>query len=120
MSIEKILGMLAAVVISTGQVIYVFNCLRRKIRPSVLSWFGWACLMGTSLVAQIVHTGWQWSMTGIASSTVGCLTIAGVAWLSGNYAFRRGDLWFVLAGFCCVGVYVVSDNPWVTTGFAIV
>jgi hypothetical protein len=120
MGVEKIMGLLAAVVISTAQVIYVFNCLRRKITPSVLSWFGWACLMGTSLVSQIVHKGWQWSMTGIASSAVGCLTIAVVAWLSGNFSFRRGDLGFLVAGLGCVGIYIVSDNPWVTTVFAIV
>src|SRR5580658_10639618 len=101
MGVEKIMGLLAAVVISTAQVIYVFNCLQRKITPSVLSWFGWACLMGTSLVSQIVHKGWQWSMTGIASSAVGCLTIAVVAWLSGNFSFRRGDLGFLAAGLGC-------------------
>lgn len=119
-NLEKIMGLLAAVVISTAQVIYVFNCLRRKITPSVLSWFGWACLMGTSLVSQVVHKGWQWSMTGIASSAVGCLTIALVAWLSGNFSFRRRDLGFLVAGIGCVGVYVVSANAWVTTVFAIV
>ncbi|HEV3411236.1 MAG TPA: hypothetical protein VG101_02105 [Puia sp.] len=120
MNVERILGLLAGIVISTGQVIYVINCLRKKITPSVLSWFGWACLMGTSLVSQIDHDGWQWSMTGIASSTVGCLMIAGVAWLSGNFSFRRGDLGFLIAGLGCVGVYVVFDNPWVTTVFAII
>jgi hypothetical protein len=120
MDVERTVGLLAAVVISLAQIIYVINCLRRKITPSVLSWFGWACLMGTSLVSQIAHTGWQWSMTGIASSTVGCLVIAGVAWGSGNFSFRRGDLGFLAAGLGCVGVYVVSDNPWVTTVFAII
>jgi hypothetical protein len=120
MNIERILGLLAAVVISSGQVIYIVNCLSRKITPSVLSWVGWACLMGTSLISQIAHEGWQWSMTGIASSTVGCLVIAGVAWLSGNYSFRRIDLAFLAAGLGCVGVYVVSDDPWVTTVFAII
>jgi hypothetical protein len=118
--LEKIVGLMAAIVISLGQVIYVINCLRRKITPSVLSWLGWACLMGTSLVSQIAHTGWQWSMTGIASSTVGCLVIAGVAWGSNNFSFRRSDLGFLLAGLACVGIYVVSDNPWVTTVFAII
>jgi hypothetical protein len=120
MDTERILGILGALVISTGQVIYVVNCLRKRITPSVLSWFGWACLMGTSLVSQIVHKGWQWSMTGIASSTVGCLVIGGVAWASGNFSFRRVDLTFVVAGLGCVGVYVVSDDPWVTTVFAII
>ena len=120
MIFERILGVMAAVVISAAQVIYVFNCLHRKVTPSVLSWSGWAFLMGTSLVSQIVHKGWQWSMTGIASSAVGCMTIAVVAWLSGNFAFRRSDLGFLVAGLGCVGVYVVSDNPWITTVFAII
>lgn len=120
MDIERLLGILGALVISTAQVIYIVNCLRRKITPSVLSWFGWSCLMGTSLVSQIVHKGWQWSMTGIASSAVGCLTIAVVAWLSGNFSFKRRDLAFLAAGLGCVGVYVVSDDPWVTTVFAII
>jgi hypothetical protein len=120
MDVERTVGLLAAVVISLAQIIYVINCLRRKITPSVLSWFGWACLMGTSLVSQIAHTGWQWSMTGIASSTVGCLVIAAVAWGSGNFSFRRGDLGFLAAGLGCIVVYVVSDNPWVTTVFAII
>lgn len=120
MDAERILGLLAGVVISTAQVIYLNNCLRRKITPSVLSWFGWACLMGTSLVSQIVSKGWQWSMTGIASSTVGCLAIAAVAWRSGNFSFRRSDLGFLVAGLGCVGIYLVSDNPWLTTVFAII
>src|ERR1700735_5053026 len=104
MDIERILGLLSGIVISTAQVIYVSNCLQRKITPSVLSWFGWACLMGTSLVSQIVSKGWQWSMTGIASSAVGCLAIAGVAWLSGNFSFRRGGLGFLGGGLSLGGV----------------
>jgi len=120
MDIERMVGVLGALVISAAQAIYILNCVRRKITPSVLSWFGWSCLMGTSLVSQIVHKGWQWSMTGIASSAVGCLTIAAVAWFSGNFAFKRGDLAFLLAGLACVGIYVCSDDSWVTTIFAIV
>src|SRR5580700_10933745 len=112
MNVERITGLMAAVVISFAQVIYVLNCLRKKITPSVLSWFGWACLMGTSVVSQVVSKGWQWSMTGILCSTVGCLAIAGVAFFSRNYSFKRGDLGFLVAGLGCVGIYVLSDNPW--------
>ncbi|HEV2355090.1 MAG TPA: hypothetical protein VGR89_12660 [Puia sp.] len=120
MGIERMVGVLGALVITTAQVIYIVNCLRKKITPSVLSWFGWSCLMGTSIFSQIVHKGWQWSMTGIASSAIGCLTISAVAWMSGNYAFKRGDLGFLVAGLACVGIYAWSDDPWVTTIFAIV
>ncbi|HXB05622.1 MAG TPA: hypothetical protein VNW04_00860, partial [Puia sp.] len=60
-AIERILGLLAGVIIGSAQVIYLINTVSRKVRPSVLSWIGWAFLMGTSLVAQIVGKGWQWS-----------------------------------------------------------
>jgi hypothetical protein len=82
--IEKILGVLAAVVISCAQLIYLVHTIRRKVRPSVLSWVGWSFLMGTSVVSQVVAKGWQWSMTSVLSSAVGCLTIGLVALLAGT------------------------------------
>jgi hypothetical protein len=120
MTIEKSLGVLAGVVIGSAQLIYIFNTLKKKVTPSVLSWFGWACLMGTSLVAQIIGKGWQWSMASILCSVMGCLAISVVALLSRNYAFRKSDLGFLFAGLACVGIYLCLDNPWITTVFAII
>ena len=117
---EKIIGVLAGMAIGSAQLIYLVNGLQKKVTPSVLSWFGWAFLMGTSLVSQVVTKGWQWSMTGILCSTAGCVAIAAVAFFSGNYSFKRRDWWFLLAGLGCVGVYLGSANPWVTTIFAII
>jgi len=117
---EKIIGVLAGMAIGSAQLIYLVNGLQKKVTPSVLSWFGWAFLMGTSLVSQVVTKGWQWSMTGILCSTAGCIAITAVAFFSGNYSFKRRDWWFLLAGLGCVGVYLGSANPWVTTIFAII
>jgi hypothetical protein len=117
---EKLIGVLSGVAIGSAQLIYLINGLQKKVTPSVLSWFGWACLMGTSVVSQVIAKGWQWSMTSILCSTAGCVTIAVVAFCSGNYSFRRGDWLFLFAGLLCVGVYLGSADPWVTTIFAIV
>ena len=117
---EKLIGVLAGMAIGSAQLIYLVNGLQKKVTPSVLSWFGWAFLMGTSLVSQVIAKGWQWSMTGILCSTAGCVAIAAVAFFSGNYSFKRRDWWFLLAGLGCVGVYLGSANPWVTTVFAII
>lgn len=117
--IEKILGVLAAVIISSAQVIYVINTIRRRIRPSVLSWVGWSFLMGTSVVSQVLAKGWQWSMTSVLSSAVGCLTIGLVALISRNYSLARGDWKFLGLGALCIGLYVLSGNAWITTIFAI-
>ena len=118
-SIEKLIGVLAGVIIGSAQVVYLVNTIGRKVRPSVLSWIGWAFLMGTSLLSQIVAKGWQWSMAGILCSTVGCLTIGATALLIRNYSLSRQDWLYVLLGALCVGVYLLSANPWMTTGFAI-
>jgi len=120
MNVEKCLGVLAGLVIGGAQLIYLLNGLKKKVTPSVLSWFGWACLMGTSLIAQVIGKGWQWSMTGILCSTIGCLVIAAVAWFSGNYSFRKIDLSFLVVGLICVAIYLLSSDPWITTVFAII
>jgi len=117
--IEKILGVLAAVVISCAQLIYLVHTIRRKVRPSVLSWVGWSFLMGTSVVSQVVAKGWQWSMTSVLSSAVGCLTIGLVALFSGNYSLARGDWKFLGLGALCISIYVLSGDAWITTVFAI-
>ncbi|WP_188930931.1 hypothetical protein [Puia dinghuensis] len=118
-AIEKVLGLLAGIVIGSAQVIYIINTVTRKVRPHVLSWTGWAFLMGTSLVSQIVGKGWQWSMTGILCSTVGCLTIGMTALVSRNYSLERKDWQYVVWSALCVSIYLLSKNPWATTVFAI-
>ena len=117
--LEKIVGVAAALVISGAQVIYIVNTIRRRIRPSVLSWVGWSFLMGTSVVSQVVGKGWQWSLASVLSSAVGCLTIGLVALFSGNYSLARGDWKFLGLGALCVCIYVLSGNAWITTIFAI-
>jgi hypothetical protein len=120
MLMEKIVGIGAGITIGIAQITYIIHTIQRKVRPSVLSWLGWAILMGTSLLSQMLTKGWQWSMTGILCSTIGCVIISLVALLVGHYAFRRRHWLFLLAGLACLGVYQWSDNPWVTTVFAII
>lgn len=117
--LEKILGVLAAVIISSAQVIYLINTIRRRIRPSVLSWVGWSFLMGTSVVSQVLAKGWQWSMTSVLSSAVGCLTIGLTALIIRNYSLARTHWKFLGLGALCICIYLLSGNAWMTTIFAI-
>lgn len=116
---EKITGVAAGLVIGSAQVIYLINTLHRKIRPSVLSWLGWAFLMMTSVVSQVWSKGWQWSLTSVTCSAFGCLTIAAVAFFSGNFSLVRKDWSFLVLGLLCLCIYVLSSDPWATTLFAI-
>lgn len=116
---ERPLGLLAGIIIGSAQIIYLVNTVTRKVRPSVLSWIGWAFLMGTSVVSQVFSKGWQWSMTGILCSTLGCLTIGIVALVIRNYSLARKDWQYVVWAVLCVMIYWLSANPWMTTIFAI-
>jgi len=118
-NIERGVGVVAGMVIFSAQVIYLVNTLKGKIRPSVLSWLGWALLMGTSLVSQIVGKGWQWSLTSILCSTIGSLAIASAALLSRNFSLALRDWKFLLLGLGCMGLYYWSSNAWITTCFAV-
>lgn len=118
-AVEKILGLLSGIIIGSAQVIYLINTLTKKVQPSVLSWTGWAFLMGTSVVSQVASKGWQWSMTGVLCSTVGCFTIGMAALATRNYSFERKDWQYVVWSALCVAIYLVSGNPWMTTVFAI-
>jgi hypothetical protein len=118
--VEKYIGVLAAIVIGSAQLIYLYNTLRKKITPSVLSWFGWGCLMGTSILSQVLSKGWQWSMLSILCSTIGCFTIAAVAFISRNFSYVRSDLKYLVIGLACVGIFLLSNDPWITTVFAVI
>ena len=119
MMLEKIAGVAAGLVIASAQLIYLTNTIQRKIKPSVLSWLGWAFLMGTSVLSQVLTKGWQWSQTSVLCSAFGCLAIAGVAFFSGNFSLLRKDWSFLILGLGCLGIYIFSNNPWATTLFAI-
>ncbi|MFZ1798419.1 MAG: hypothetical protein WAU24_01015 [Chitinophagaceae bacterium] len=117
--VEKIISAIAAVFIIIAQVIFVIDIFKRKIKPSVLSWIGWALLMGTSLVSQIFSMGWAWSLTGLAFSTIGCVCIFFTAISLKQYIIKKTDWKFLALGFICVIIYYISKNPWLTTCFAI-
>lgn len=116
---ERVLGLLAGIIIGSAQIIYLINTLRKKVKPSILSWLGWALLMGTSLVSQIVSNGWQWSQTTLLCSTAGCVAISTAALLSRNFSLAVRDWNFLLLGLACMGLYYWSSNAWITTIFAI-
>lgn len=116
---ERYVGFLAGTLIVFAQVVLLRDVYRRKMHPSLLSWLGWALLMGTSLVAQIWGSGWQWSLVGLFLSTLGCLAIFTLAAYMNHFMVRKSDWIFLSLGLICLVIYLLSKDPWLTTGFAI-
>lgn len=115
---ERLLGITAGVIIIIAQLSYLISTLKKEVKPNLLSWYGWAALMGTSFISQLIN-GWQWSLTGLMLSTVGSIVIATTALLYGNFSFEKKDWNFVFAGLICMALYFLSRNALYTTVFAI-
>lgn len=110
--------------IASGLVVLAqFRMVRRvalgRMKAVVLSWAGWALLMGISVLAQIIATGWTLNVLGVLLSACGCLVIAVVGRWTGHYSRGRGDVLCLLAGLLCMGAFLLFRDPWITTGLAI-
>ncbi len=116
---EQTLSFLAGLFIVIAQITLLYDVYKRKISPGLLSWLGWALLMGTSLIAQLLHKGWESSLIGLGLSTIGCTLIFFTAWVLHNYLIKRSDWQFLFLGLLCLVIYLISKDPWLTTGFAI-
>ena len=117
--IEQGMSLVAGAFIIAAQAILIWDVVKRKISPGLLSWFGWGLLMGTSLISQIIDKGWQWNQTGLLCSAIGCIFIFATAWVYNNYLMKKSDWSFLILGLVCMIIYLISKDPWLTTGFAI-
>jgi hypothetical protein len=117
--LELPIGIAAAVLISITQIIYIRDVYLKKVQPSVLSWVGWTLLMGTGIVSQIIEEGWDWSHCGILFATLGCGLISLTSLLSKNFVLAKKDWGFLVIGLVCLVIYLVSNDVWITTIFAI-
>ena len=118
--LEKPIGYLASLLIFFGQLTYFKDVWQKKIAPSILTWFGWALLMATLIVVQVLSTGWDWSLMSITSCTFGCFAIGIVSLVQKSYQLLAQDWWFLGLGLFCGILYVLSKDPWLTTFFAVI
>ncbi|MBM77414.1 MAG: hypothetical protein CL846_02930 [Crocinitomicaceae bacterium] len=116
--IEKPVALIASLLILIGQLTYLLDVWKKKIKPSILSWYGWALLMMTLLLAQLISIGWDWSLMSIITCTMGCIGIGTVALIKKNFSIYSNDWWFISLGIVCIILYLISNNPWLTTIYA--
>jgi hypothetical protein len=99
---------------------YLYQVGKKKVRPSILSWYGWSVLMGISIISQIVTEGWSSNLLTITLSAVGCFTIAFSArHFLGHFSLNKKDWSYMYAGTVCILIYFLFSNQWLTTFLAI-
>ena len=117
---EFVIGTITGVLMILTQLIYIKDITSLKVKPSILSWFGWSLLMGASLWSQIYELGWEWSLTGVLVSVIGCLAIALIALMKNNYSLKKIDWLVLICGLVCVGLFILSKDPVLTTIYAVI
>lgn len=116
---ESIIAIFGGLFLVTGQIIYIYQVVKKNITPSLLTWMGWSILVGVSLYAQIVEYGWNWALIGHLTSFMGCTAIFIASWISGHYVIVKKDWIFLYTGFACIALYLVFTDPWSTTIFSV-
>ncbi|MFT5337678.1 MAG: hypothetical protein ACJAY8_000466 [Sphingobacteriales bacterium] len=118
--LPMIVGFLAGALVLIAQITYIYHIFQKRLAPSVLSWLGWALLMGISAYSQIIDFGWNWSMLGLVLSVFGCIAISISGFIVGNYTLLKSDWYFLFAGMGCMILYVWFTDPWLTTWCAVI
>ena len=103
-----------------AQVAYFRDILKRRVLPSVLSWFGWALLMGMGFLSVVLSEGWGWSHFGILVASIGCVIIAATALFTKQYSLEKRDWSFLFIGLICVVLYLLTEDALLTTIYAII
>ena len=111
----------AYALVALGQYRMIRSVANGRMKAVVLSWFGWSLLMGISVVAQLQaeHWAWDWNLFSVLLSATGCLVIGFTGLWSGNFSRGKGDVLCLVAGLACMGVFLLSSDPWITTALAI-
>ena len=119
----KVLGVIAGLLLVVASIAYIASILdkdpNKRIKPRPLSWFGWALMMGVSLVSQIIKVGFEWNQITILTSVLFCVVIAVVALVVRSYLIKPMDWGCLILGMICVGIYMTTKDALVTTIFGI-
>ena len=117
--IEIIAAVIAGILMFTAQFVYMIQIWRRTIQPNHLAWFGFALMLGSALVSQIIQEGWNWSHLGLVVSTIDCFLIFAIAQIKKQYNYKHFDWIYFGLGMLCAAVYILSKDAWITTIFSV-
>lgn len=117
---EIILSVVASVLLVASQMTYIRHIWTRRIQPTFLSWLGWGMLMLATAFVQGLEEGFAIEQLTLFMSGTTCLIIGSTAWLRKQYLRVRFDLQYLVLGVLCFFLYLIFDNAWVSTVFALI
>ncbi len=121
--IESIVKYISIFLITSAQIMYFVKLAKKteEFKPSVISWLGWALLMGISFYSQYHSKGWTINLLSLLISTTSCIVISFSAkFIFRHYKIDKKDWNFFYLGLLCVLIFLLSSNEWITTSIAII
>lgn len=123
-SLQQLLSVIAGLLLVAASVSYIISILtkdtEKRITPRPLSWFGWALMMGISVISQVISDGLEWNQIGLFASTFFCILIPVVTLVVRRYSIKPMDWVCLVLGLICIGVYLSTRNALLTTCLAII
>jgi len=121
--IESAVKFISIILITAAQIMYFVKLAKKteQFKPSVISWLGWALLMGISFYSQLQSKGWTVNLLSLLISTTSCVVISFSAkFIFKHYKIDKKDWNFFYIGLGCVLIFLLSSNEWITTSIAII
>ena len=114
-------AIIISVLILFAQITYWISLYNRKVKPSYLSWVGWAIFMGISFIGQLLSKGWTIKMIALLISTIGCFIIGlSARFVFKYFSYKKEDMKFLYLGLVCILIYLLFKDVWLTTIIAII
>lgn len=114
------ISVLAAGLLIGSQVTYVRHIWQRKIQPVFLSWLGWGMLMLATAFVQGLDEGFATEQLTLFMSGGTCIFIGLFARWHQQFSRQRFDVHYLFFGGVCFVLYLLFDEVWIATIFALV
>lgn len=107
---KDIIGGIAVALGLGSNLLYIWQVLRREVKPHIFSWFLWGVLGFISFAAQHVEKAGPGSWALGVSATC-CFLITAASFFHGEKNITRGDWACLLFGLTAIPVWMATKNP---------
>lgn len=110
MTENEIIGGLSVVIGFVGEVFYLWQIYRGRIKPHLFSWIIWVIILSVDFAAQYVEKSGPGTWA-LATSITACLFVIIAACYRGEKYITKGDWAAFIMALLAIPVWLMTDNP---------
>lgn len=115
---KELLAVIAALIAIAGNLPYLRDCLRRRVKPHPYTWLVWTIVSGITLFGQIAKGA---GIGALPAAVALCFTLI-IFFFSIQYGFkyvRKADKYFLIAALLGLIPWLLSDDPTISVIIAV-